>query len=196
MNNIKNVLILLSILALFSCHKKDNIEENTETENVEKVDSVSAKEIQENQVKEILFAKKIEFEYIYISKDEFDNTSYQSSSFSLRDGKFDESKGIFTEKYHQANQKIPQKFVFTSGILTLDRVKLVNRDELQKDRTYNFEIYLRDYGILAIDKSVKATKGETYCGMLIYNTIDFEIYSSDSYVEAIKNDFKQLNNEK
>lgn len=187
---INNLLILLSIFTLFSCQKK----ESTVTENIENVDSTSLKEIQENQVKEILFAKKIAFERIYITKDEFDNNHYYSGF--KQDGKFDEEKGVFTEIHYQTNQKIPQKFNLNSDILVLDRMELVNRDELQKDRTYNFEIYLRDYGLLAIDKSVKATRGESYCGMLIYNTTDYETYLSDSYVEAIKNDFKQLNNEK
>lgn len=190
MMKINNLLILLLIFTLFSCQKNDT----TMTENVEKVDSTSLKDIQEKQVQEILFAKKIVFEGIYISKDEFDDNHYHSEF--RRDGKFDEPKGIFTEIHYQTNQKIPQKFNLNSNILVLDRMELVNRDELQKDRTYNFEIYLRDYGLLLIDKSVKATRGGFYCGMLIYNTTDYETYLSDSYVEAIKNDFKQLNNEK
>lgn len=196
MFKINRILILLSIFALISCHKKENIEtENVEKENVEKVDSVSAKEIQENQVKEILFSNKIKFERIYISKDAFDNDYYRLGLDFTRDGKFDESKGIFTEIEipENGNVKINQKFNFNSGILTLDRMKSYGY-ELEKDQTYNFELYLRDYGVLAIDKSIKAKIDGKYCGMLIYNTVDYEIYNT--YDEVIKNDFKQLNNEK
>lgn len=186
MMKIKNLFILLLIFTLFSCRKNDS----AVTENAEKVDSTSLKEIQEKQLKEILFAKKIKFERIYISKDEFDNDYYYSGF--IKDGKFDDTKGIFTE-IDEGNVKINQEFNYNSGILVLDRIE-ASGYELQKDKTYNFELYLRDYGILAIDKSVKATKGETYCGMLIYNTLDYEIYNT--YDETIKNDFKQLNNEK
>ena len=72
MKKVCKVLVFLSIFTLFSCQKK----QNTENDNVEKVNSPSLQEIQENKVKEILFAKKIKFMRIYKYKDQFDYDYY------------------------------------------------------------------------------------------------------------------------
>lgn len=149
------------------------------------------------KMKEILFAKKIKFQQIFTEKDEFGNQSFAVYLDTPYEGKFNKD-GKFQELSYNTNEIISQNFEFKPYALVLHRkifgIRESRNSPPKDDRIYNFEMYLRNYGILLIDKSVQPTKFGKYCGMLIYNTTDYEIYNT--YRDEIKNDFKQLNNEK
>lgn len=193
------LLVIISYLTL-SCNKnkqnekimtKDSIQNDSQIVE-EHTDSEKATIISESeQIEDVIFAKRIKFLPISISNDEFGNAEYNVYVYTPYDGKFDKETNEFIELDYQTNEKIPQKFEYQNNILTLHRKKFDSYRVLQNEPVYNFNLYIRTYGVLAIDKNITSSKSGKFCGFLIYNDYNFEVYKN--YEEMIEEDFRELN---
>lgn len=193
------LLIIISYITL-SCNKNKQNEKIMTNDSIqndsqiveEHTDSENATIISESeQIEDVIFAKRIKFLPISISNDEFGNAQYNVYVYTPYDGKFDKETNEFIELDYQTNEKIPQKFEYQNNILTLHRKKFDSYRVLKNEPVYNFNLYIRTYGVLAIDKNITSSKSEKFCGFLIYNDYNFEVYKN--YEEMIEEDFRELN---
>lgn len=193
------LLVIISYLTL-SCNKnkqnekimtKDSIQNDSQIVE-EHTDSENATIISESeQIEDVIFAKRIKFLPISVGNDEFGNIEYKVYVYTPHDGKFDKETNEFIELDYQTNEKILQKFEYQNNILTLHRKKFDSYRVLQNEPVYNFNLYIRTYGVLAIDKNITSTKSGKFCGFLIYNDYNFEVYKN--YEEMIEEDFREIN---
>lgn len=178
----KKILFLITFIILNSCNK------NHTEQNQNNNDSIQVEQQNEIEISNIIFNKTVKFQKITVGTDKYGNSIYDYSGFTPYEGKFNKDKNEFLESEYTSGIIIPQKFELSNNKMILFRKKYDPYRNLKNDKKYNFELILRNYGIIAIDKSIK--KG--YCGMIIFNTTDYEIY--DTYYPSIKEDFKNLNN--
>ena len=193
------LLVIISYLTL-SCNKnkqnekimtKDSIQNDSQIVE-EHTDSENATIISESeQIEDVILVKRIKFPPISVGNDEFGNIEYKVYVYTPHDGKFDKETNEFIELDYQTNEKILQKFEYKNNILTLHRKKFDSYRVLQNEPVYNFNLYIRTYGVLAIDKNITSTKSGKFCGFLIYNDYNFEVYKN--YEEMIEEDFREIN---